>query len=1495
MYKIMKRLFMTLVVTCICMTTCITGVDAVLLKAVTDEVLYVNFDGQVDDQSGNGNNGTIVGNPSFVDGVKGSAIHIINKDVGSSSKKAVQYVDFGKPTDLQFGTEDFSISLWYQSDNGHANGGTIVGNKDYDSGANNGYAIGNFNDSLRFNMNTQGNKRKDISNLAPIDGVWHHLVMNVDRSGLASGYLDGKFVKSTDITANPGTIDVFNFCVGADGIGTYGLNDAYIDELRVFKRLMTDDEISEHYVDDCSVYLRKLHNGQYAAIKDNEAYNADLKQAYKVLIDQVNQENQTVDTLNTLSKQLRDAYDAVQESAPGVVPGLVLHTTFDDETATDYSGFNNNGAVVGSPEFVDGVKGKAIHIQNAGLDATQYVNFGKPESLQFGEENFAYSLWYNSAGSYDDMILGNKDWNSGDNKGWGLATFNDEVRANISVTNRREVKNIMINDQKWHHIAVNHDRTGDMVVYIDGTEFSRIDISKIPGNVDVFDVVLGADGKKSFAMANGYIDEFYMYSRLITQAEIDEQYDIIKLENTIKKYQAIVAEAKTNGTDATKIAELETAIESVIKIKEAGGSLNINRLVANLDIAYERFETTETPAMSFEVISDPHIQGTDRTSKNSANLIDALEDIEYLNPTSTAVLYPGDFTDGGKESEFKGFYDVIENFTPQGTESFVTLGNHDVRWQAGGWEEAKARYLKYNKNIMGDTDGRVYYDKWIDGYHFISLSTEMDLKDQATLSAEQLQWLDDKLSENDDPERPQFIIIHQAIKGTYDQADEDIIAESEAVKEILKKHKNTVMFTGHIHNGIDLISHVNYGYGTQVDVPSFYYSSFGSKVNQVGYQVNVFDGGQIQIRLRDYKNDTFLDEYEMNFNIDDEQVSASSPDVPTDVCKVSGGSEQSATEGVSKLIDDDLTTIWHSQYSNGVREDQYVIFELDEEMEVNGMRYVPRQSGLNGKINAYEVYTSVDGTNYTLRTSGKWYGHRNTQFASFDPVVAKYVKLRVVSNYGSGLYSAAAEMRVTQPKKANTDAYDALQEVIARAKALIDANKEATVTTSSWAVFKGIYDEALLVTTDTEDATIVNVTLRLETAMTGLIDRAATADFDALVAKITEYEALADKYSDAQFADMKTAITEAKVLVAKGNADVSVTEVANATKKLNDEKTKLDAIGESDLDEVRALLTSTIANATKTIEEGNMRPSTVAVVQAEIANGQALLQASEADITILTDAIQRIVDAVANLEAIVDKTEISQMVTLLETLDESVYTKESWEALQTAIANAKTVVANDDATTEDVRLTQESLYAALNGLEKVKVFVKDNLQKEIATAEIILVNSDKYVANSIKNLATAVATAKQALANATSQADIDAATKALMSVRLKARLKPDTERLENLLSKTDDLDTRLYTVESVAALDNAISKVRTLLDNEEVTQAEIDAVYSELTQAMKNLVKQAPSTSPEQNKPNNTQIKNNGAGVNSGDTTDTTALYGLLVLALAGVALFGTRKYRQHK
>lgn len=61
------------------------------------------------------------------------------------------------------------------------------------------------------------------------------------------------------------------------------------------------------------------------------------------------------------------------------LPDPVMQVTFDAANAKDVTGRGNDGTVVGNPEFVQGVSGKAIHLRNsqdvAGLSkqAEQYV------------------------------------------------------------------------------------------------------------------------------------------------------------------------------------------------------------------------------------------------------------------------------------------------------------------------------------------------------------------------------------------------------------------------------------------------------------------------------------------------------------------------------------------------------------------------------------------------------------------------------------------------------------------------------------------------------------------------------------------------------------------------------------------------------------------------------------------------------------------------------------------------------------------------------------------------------------------------------------------------------------------------------------------------------------------------------------------------------------------------------------------------------------------
>ena len=55
-------------------------------------MLDVSFDGNVKDKSAYGNDGDIIGEIKYVDGIKGKAVHIKNSN-GSSSEVAKEYIN----------------------------------------------------------------------------------------------------------------------------------------------------------------------------------------------------------------------------------------------------------------------------------------------------------------------------------------------------------------------------------------------------------------------------------------------------------------------------------------------------------------------------------------------------------------------------------------------------------------------------------------------------------------------------------------------------------------------------------------------------------------------------------------------------------------------------------------------------------------------------------------------------------------------------------------------------------------------------------------------------------------------------------------------------------------------------------------------------------------------------------------------------------------------------------------------------------------------------------------------------------------------------------------------------------------------------------------------------------------------------------------------------------------------------------------------------------
>jgi len=189
--------------------------------------------GQAGDSSGNGNTGTITG-ASWVNGKRGKALSFN----GSSD-----YVDAGDKSNLNFGTGDFSISLWYKS--GQLNTdrrGLIVKASSYNT---KGYSIQYFasTDELYFYLNDGTNSQS--LKVVPAGGeIWRHAVFVVDRSvNKAKAYYNGNFEGEVSISLIGDLSTTEKFVIGAFSLPTRYFNGS-IDDVRIYNRALSAAEIS---------------------------------------------------------------------------------------------------------------------------------------------------------------------------------------------------------------------------------------------------------------------------------------------------------------------------------------------------------------------------------------------------------------------------------------------------------------------------------------------------------------------------------------------------------------------------------------------------------------------------------------------------------------------------------------------------------------------------------------------------------------------------------------------------------------------------------------------------------------------------------------------------------------------------------------------------------------------------------------------------------------------------------------------------------------------------------------------------------------------------------------------------------------------------------------------------------------------------------------------------------------------------------------------------
>lgn len=183
--------------------------------------------------------------------------------------------------------------------------------------------------------------------------------------------------------------------------------------------------------------------------------------------------------------------------------------------------------------------------------------------------------------------------------------------------------------------------------------------------------------------------------------------------------------------------------------------------------------------------------------------------------------------------------------------------------------------------------------------------------------------------------------------------------------------------------------------------------------------------------------------------------------------------------------------------------------------------------------------------------------------------------------------------------------------------------------------------------------------------------------------------------------------------------------------------------------------------------------------------------------------------------------------------NESDYTSATWATYASAITAAKAVLANSEATQDDVDTALNNLTAAKNNL--VKKADKTALQTAVNNA---VTNAEAYTAESWTNYANALNAAKTVLATEdATQAQVDEALNALNNAQnaLVEKTVVDKSSLQAAVNAaiTDQGD---YTDDSWKVYQDALSAAKTVLNDANATQEQVNTALSNLNKAKASLV-----------------------------------------------------------
>jgi len=196
---------------------------------------------------------------------------------------------------------------------------------------------------------------------------------------------------------------------------------------------------------------------------------------------------------------------------------LVLCLSFDDETTTDLSVYNNQCEPKGSISFTDGKFGKAIQFEPG-----SYVEIPTSDSLNpdLFKGEFTIAMWIKPTMTGDtwEHLWRSRPVQSGHNTLFinvnGTVSWRGMVGGNWTVLCETGAGTVKADE--WTHVAVVSDKS-NFIIYVNGEEAAKSKFQETDGNIQTY--FLANDGISAERYA-GAMDEVRVWNRALSKDEI---------------------------------------------------------------------------------------------------------------------------------------------------------------------------------------------------------------------------------------------------------------------------------------------------------------------------------------------------------------------------------------------------------------------------------------------------------------------------------------------------------------------------------------------------------------------------------------------------------------------------------------------------------------------------------------------------------------------------------------------------------------------------------------------------------------------------------------------------------------------------------------------------------------------------------------------------------------------------------------------------------------